>query len=74
MEIDTSTRLMIAGLTFAVFAVFESLHPHRSTYTKKSQRWTANLGLFFVDLSLVGIPLGAAAFGFILFAHSQTWG
>jgi len=74
MEIDTSTRLMIAGLTFAVFAVFESIYPHRSAYTKKSQRWTANLGLFFVDLLLVGIPLGAAAFGLILFAQSQTWG
>ena len=74
MEIDTTTRLMIAGLTFSIFAVFESLFPHRAAYTQKSKRWTANLGLFFVDLFVVGIPLGAAAFGFILFAQSQAWG
>lgn len=74
MEIDTTTRLIIAGLTFAVFAIFESVYPHRHAYIQKSRRWTANLGLFFVDLFLVGIPLGSAAFGLILFAHSQTWG
>ena len=74
MEIDTSTRLIIAGFTFAIFAIFESLYPHRSASTQKSQRWTANLGLFFVDLLLVGIPVGAAAFWFILFAESQNWG
>ncbi len=74
MEIDTPTRLMIAGVTFVFFAIFESLYPHRSAYIQKSQRWTANLGLFLVDLFVVGIPLGAAAFGFILFAESQTWG
>ena len=69
MEIDTSTRLIIAGLTFAIFAIFESLFPHRAAYTQKFKRWTANLGLFLVDLLLVGIPLGAVAFGFILFAQ-----
>ena len=74
MEIDTSTRLIIAGLTFAIFAIFESLFPHRAVYTQKFKRWTANLGLFLVDLLLVGIPLGAVAFSFILFAQSQTWG
>lgn len=74
MEIDTSTRLMIAGLTFSLFAIFELLYPSRPIYTQKSKRWSANLGLFLFDLLLVGIPLGAVAFGFILFAQSQNWG
>lgn len=74
MEIDTSTRLMIAGATFAFFAILESIYPHRTAHTEKSRRWSANLGLFFVDLVAVGIPLGTAAFGLIVFAQSQTWG
>lgn len=74
MEIDTSTRLLIAGLTFAFFAVLESVYPHRRAYSNKSERWFANLGVFFVDLLLVGIPLGTVAFGLIVFAETQGWG
>lgn len=74
MEIDTSTRLMIAGVTFALFAILESIYPHRAAYTSKSRRWTANLGLFLIDLLAVGIPLGTAAFALILFAQTQSWG
>ena len=74
MEIDTSTRLVIAGATFAFFAILEAIYPHRAAYTEKSRRWGANLGLFVVDLLAVGIPLGTVAFGLILFAESQTWG
>lgn len=74
MEIDTTTRLMIAGATFAFFAILEAIYPHRAAYTEKSRRWGANLGLFVVDILAVGIPLGTVAFGLIVLAESQTWG
>lgn len=74
MQIDTPTRLMIAGLVFVVFALWEVYWPQRQSIFSRSRRWSGNLGLFVADLLLIGIPLQGIALGTVVLAETNSFG
>ena len=74
MEIDTLTRLIITVSVFSCFASLELLYPNRTAHTEKPKRWFANLGIFFVTLLVVGIPIGVFSLGLLAYSESRGWG
>ncbi len=71
---EVPIRLSFFFGIFAVMAVWELLSPRRTLITSKSLRWSNNLGLVFLNSTVLRLLFPAAAVGVALFAREQGWG
>jgi sterol desaturase/sphingolipid hydroxylase (fatty acid hydroxylase superfamily) len=54
--------------------VLEQLRPQRDHLLKRGARWSGNLGVFLVDVLLIGIPLNGLVFGALVWADTRQVG
>jgi sterol desaturase/sphingolipid hydroxylase (fatty acid hydroxylase superfamily) len=71
MEDALRTGAFVA--VFALVAWFEMRAPRRPGQTRRD-RWVANLGILLVDVVLMRLTVGAAAYATALAAEAQGWG
>lgn len=59
---------------FTVMVIWEFFQPRRSLLSTRRQRWVTNLGLTFLNMALVRITVGGAAFAAAVFAAEHGVG
>ncbi|MBI2963148.1 MAG: sterol desaturase family protein [Deltaproteobacteria bacterium] len=59
---------------FATMAAWEVARPRRALARPRRERWPTNLGLTLLDLALVRVTVGAAAYGAAAFAAARGVG
>jgi sterol desaturase/sphingolipid hydroxylase (fatty acid hydroxylase superfamily) len=67
-------RLVTFSTVFATMALWEMFRPRRLLAQPRSERWPANLGLTFLNMALVRVTLGGAAYGAAVFALDRSIG
>ena len=71
---EATVRVVVFLGIFSVMAMWEVLAARRELTMAKSKRWVANLGLVFIDASIVRLLFPAAAVGMTLAAQDFGWG
>jgi sterol desaturase/sphingolipid hydroxylase (fatty acid hydroxylase superfamily) len=59
---------------FTTMIVWEFLSPRRSLSRPRRERWVTNLGIIFLDMALVRVTVGAAAYAAAVFAAERSVG
>jgi sterol desaturase/sphingolipid hydroxylase (fatty acid hydroxylase superfamily) len=67
-------RLGIFSTVFVTMALWEVLRPRRPLAQPRSERWPTNLSLTFLDMALVRMTVGGAAYSAALFASNRAVG
>ena len=67
-------RFGVFMAVLAAMALWESLQPARQTSQTRRQRWTINLGLAALNVAILRLSIGAAAWLAAQWALEQQWG
>ena len=74
LQNETSIRLGFFFGVFAIMGLWEVLAPRRALTVSKAVRWTNNLGLVFLNSTILRLIFPMAAVGVAAFAAGQGWG
>jgi sterol desaturase/sphingolipid hydroxylase (fatty acid hydroxylase superfamily) len=71
---EAAIRLGIFSAVFAAMMLWEVARPRRPLALPRSERWPTNLGLTLLNLALVRVTVGGAAYGVATFASERGVG
>ncbi len=74
LQNETSIRLGFFFGVFAIMGLWEVFAPRRALTVSKAVRWTNNLGLVFLNSTILRLIFPMAAVGVAAFAAGQGWG
>jgi sterol desaturase/sphingolipid hydroxylase (fatty acid hydroxylase superfamily) len=71
---EAAIRLGVFAAVFVAVAAVELRRPKRPLAESRWRRWRVNLSIFVIDVLLLRVTLGAAAYATALYAEARGWG
>lgn len=67
-------RLAVFGMVFAIIAIWEGVAPRRHQRIARLTRWPGNLGIVFLNTTVVRVLFPTGAVALALLAEQKGWG